>query len=55
MVFGEEGRVNFRESSLGKVSVVQMAVAALIQWSWEEPSALCAWGMPLVIFCRGSL
>lgn len=41
-MLGEEGRVNFRESSLGKVSVVQMAVAALIQWSWDEPNALWA-------------
>lgn len=31
---GEEGRVNVRERSLGKVSVVQMARAAVSQASW---------------------
>lgn len=32
-MLGEEGRVKVRERSLGKVSVVQMAVAAVSQWS----------------------
>lgn len=33
----EPGSVNVRETSLGNVSVVQMAFAAPSQWSCEEP------------------
>lgn len=37
VVFGEECRVNLRETSLGKVSVVQRPLAASSQWAWELP------------------
>ena len=52
---GDEGRVKVRERSLGKVSVVQMALAQLSQCSCEEPRRWKAVGTLSVIFRIGSL
>jgi hypothetical protein len=46
----EEGRVKVLEISFGKVSVVQIARAAVSQWSCELPRASKAAGMPFRIF-----
>lgn len=47
--------MNSREMSLGKVSVVQMAMAVVSQWSKVEPRAAWDFGMPPVILSMGSL
>lgn len=47
--------MNSREMSLGKVSVVQMAMAVVSQWSKVEPRAAWDLGMPPVILSMGSL
>lgn len=47
--------MNSREISLGKVSVVQMAMAVVNQWSKVEPRAAWDLGMPPVILSMGSL
>jgi hypothetical protein len=52
---GEEGRENVREISFGKVSVVQIACAAVSQWSCELPRASNAAGIPCKIFRIGNL
>lgn len=41
--------------SLGKVSVVQMALAQVSQSSWEVPKLLCAVGTFLRILSIGNL
>jgi hypothetical protein len=52
---GDEGRVKVRESSLGKVSVVQMARAVVSQASWVDARFSCAVGILLRILEMGSL
>lgn len=47
--------MNSREISLGKVSVVQMAIAVDSQWSKVDPRAAWDLGMPPVILSMGSL
>ena len=54
-VLGEDGRVKVRERSLGKVSVVQMALAQASQWSCEDPRRWNAVGTLSTIFWIGSL
>lgn len=41
--------------SLGKVSVVQIALAQVSQCSWDDPKPLCAVGTFLRIFSIGNL
>lgn len=55
VVFGYEGRVNGREISLGKVSVVQMAWAVPSQWACVLPSADTAVGILSSILVIGRL
>ena len=52
---GEEGRVKARERSLGKVSVVQMAVAAESHEVWPVETLPYAEGIFVRIFSIGSL
>ena len=53
VVDGCEGRVKVVESSFGKVSVVQIAVAVESQASWVDERLQCARGMPLRILRMG--
>jgi len=55
VVLGEEGSVKERDSNLGNVSVVQIARAVAIQWSWVEPRDAYAEGILEVIFWMGNL
>lgn len=55
LVLGKEGRVNWREMSLGKVSVVQMAFAVPSQWSCVLPSFDTAVGILSRILVIGRL
>lgn len=52
---GVDGRTNVREMSLGKVSVVQMALAQVSQCSWDEPKAPCTAGTLSRILPIGNL
>ena len=52
---GEEGSLKVLEINLGKVSVVQIALAVRSQWSWVDPSALCAAGTFFKILSMGNL
>lgn len=50
---GQEGRVKVRESSLGNVSVVHIALAAASQESCEADKVEYAVGIPERILCMG--
>jgi hypothetical protein len=55
VVDGDDGNVNVREISFGKVSVVQIAFAVASQWSWETPKPSKATGILQRIFSIGNL
>jgi hypothetical protein len=52
---GDEGSENDLEMSLGKVSVVQIALAHAIQWSCDDPKLSYAFGTLSMILSIGSL